>query len=48
MVTTPTANAALQIWAKYERTAQGDPGAVVIDGSQTGRTGRETGRPAAG
>lgn len=34
MVTTPTAKAALQVWGKYERTAQGDPGAVVIDGSQ--------------
>lgn len=48
MMATSTAKAALQVWVHHEQSAQGNPGAVVINGTQAGRTGCETGRLAAG
>lgn len=47
-MTTSTGEPALQVWTYYEYTAQGNSGAVVINGSQTGGTGCEAGRVAAG
>lgn len=40
---TSTGKPALQVRAYHEHTTSGDSGTVVINGSQAGGTGRETG-----